>query len=399
MTLLKLDERFWCTYFPTTLDGNAGTWFKTLRSGTINNFGQLTYFFLTNFMQLQKYKDDSHSIIGCKQKEGETVRKYFMRFTNAMLDIPRHDEGLIVGAFTWGILSGPLSQKLMGKKPQTRAELKEKVERYLRQEEGVAMKQAYLTIMASLAKHYSPTRIETLGGTRHFGRGKRLQGRFRSFARDDRWNRQPDMYVVADKSQTTKVTKGRYCEYHKSKTHEIINCSVLKKEMEEKQLKGYLIEIAWSLRPKFNTENTKDTTREHAHPKEILMVHVKRGRHEEQSDMTSITTITQGLTFSARDPRPKGWKSNNPLIIQASIKNVTIHRLYIDTCSLADIIYEQCFRLLPDKWKENHKPTTGRLVGFMGHSIWPLGTIHLPLMLTIHDKQRRKTALIDFLVT
>lgn len=30
MTSLKLDERFWCTYFPTTLDGNAGTWVKTL---------------------------------------------------------------------------------------------------------------------------------------------------------------------------------------------------------------------------------------------------------------------------------------------------------------------------------------------------------------------------------
>ena len=50
MTLLKLDERFWCKYFPTTLDGNAGTWFKTLCSGSIYNFVQLKYFFLTNFM-------------------------------------------------------------------------------------------------------------------------------------------------------------------------------------------------------------------------------------------------------------------------------------------------------------------------------------------------------------
>ena len=50
MTSLKLDERFWCTYFPKTLDQNAGTWFKTLRPGSIYNFTQLKYLFLTNFM-------------------------------------------------------------------------------------------------------------------------------------------------------------------------------------------------------------------------------------------------------------------------------------------------------------------------------------------------------------
>nr|KAJ0225988.1 hypothetical protein LSAT_V11C100021420 [Lactuca sativa] len=41
MTSLKLDERFWFTYFHTTLDGNAGTWFKTLLPGSISNFSQL----------------------------------------------------------------------------------------------------------------------------------------------------------------------------------------------------------------------------------------------------------------------------------------------------------------------------------------------------------------------
>lgn len=101
MTSLKLDERFWCTYFPATLDGNTGTWFKMLRTGSIYNFGQLKYLFLTNFMQLRNYTGDSHSIIGYKQKEGDLVREFFTRFTNTMLDVPGHKEGLIVGTFTW----------------------------------------------------------------------------------------------------------------------------------------------------------------------------------------------------------------------------------------------------------------------------------------------------------
>nr|KAJ0199316.1 hypothetical protein LSAT_V11C600301160 [Lactuca sativa] len=161
MTSLKLDQRFWCTYFSTTLDGNVGTWFKTLRPGSIYNFGQLKYLFLTKFMQLCKYKGDSHSIIGCKQKEVET----------------------------------------------TRAELKERVERYLRQEEGEVVKQVYLCTIA--VKRYNPTHTEAPGGSRYSGRGKRPMGRFRPFVRDDRRSRRPEVYAVAYKQQE-KASKGWY---------------------------------------------------------------------------------------------------------------------------------------------------------------------------------------------
>lgn len=54
--------------------------------------------------------------------------------------------------------------------------------------------------------------------------------------------------------------------------------------------------------------------------------------------------------------------------------------------------------MLPDKWKGGLKPVPGQLTGFMGHSIWPLGMIHLPFTLTNHEKNRRNTALIDFVV-
>ena len=86
-----------------------------------------------------------------------------------------------------------------------------------------------------------------------------------------------------------------------------------------KQLKGNLIKIAQSLQAIFDVENAKDATREHTQPKEILMVRVKRERQDEQGDLISIATTTQGFTFSARYPWPKGWKGDNPLIIQASI--------------------------------------------------------------------------------
>nr|KAJ0218881.1 hypothetical protein LSAT_V11C300127070 [Lactuca sativa] len=370
MTSLKLNKKFWCTYFPTTLDGNADTWFKTLQPDSISNFAQLKYLFLTNFMQLRKYKGDSHSIIGCKQREGETMREYFTRFTNATLDVPGHDKGLIAGAFTWGLLPGPLSQKLMGKKPLTRAELKERVERYLRQEEGKATKQAYLNAMAT--RHHHPSHTDFRG-------------------EQDTMARQEDHRCVFDHSlkMTDRVATQRctWCLRNSSRP------SRPRVEMEEKQLKGDLVEVARSLCAKFDAENAKGPPREGVQPKEIFMIRSKRSREEQRGEQATVKPSARALTFSVQDPRSDGWKGDNPLIIQASIRDVTIHRVYVDTGSSTDIIYEHCFRFLLDHWKDNLRTTIGRLVGFTGHSLWPLSTIHLPLTITSHDKQRKKTAL------
>lgn len=46
--------------------------------------------------------------------------------------------------------------------------------------------------------------------------------------------------------------------------HETTNCSILKKEIKEKQLKGNLVEVARSLRAKFDVENAKGASRENA---------------------------------------------------------------------------------------------------------------------------------------
>lgn len=57
-----------------------------------------------------------------------------------MLNIPDQDDELVVGAITYRFLPGPLSWKFLGKTPTTRQKLKERVERYPRQEEVATTK-------------------------------------------------------------------------------------------------------------------------------------------------------------------------------------------------------------------------------------------------------------------
>lgn len=168
--------------------------------------------------------------------------------------------------------------------------------------------------------------------------------------------------------------------------------------MEEKQLKENVIEIAKSLRAKFVAENPKDNVKGADYRQEILMIRHKRGRAECATSMRSIMESMQGLTFCTTDPSPAEWKGDNPIVIQGSIRDTMIHLVYIDTGSSTDIIYEHCFRLLPDAWKEELILTAGQLTGFTGHSLWPLGTIHLLFTLTSQEKTRRQTTLVDFVV-
>lgn len=73
MALLRIYDRFICTYFPVMVLGNVGKWFKTLRPRSILSFEKLWYFFLNDFMQLRKGKGDTNSIMVCKQKEAEPI--------------------------------------------------------------------------------------------------------------------------------------------------------------------------------------------------------------------------------------------------------------------------------------------------------------------------------------
>lgn len=148
MTLLRMDKRFIRTYFPVMLAGKEDKWFKALCPGSIISFSPLRYLFLNNFMQLQKGRGDTNSIMECKQKEGESIREYYARFTLATLSMLGHEQFLVIGAFAQGLLSSHLSKKMQGIVPKTRDKLKYRVERYLRQFDGEEQKEENIKAVA-----------------------------------------------------------------------------------------------------------------------------------------------------------------------------------------------------------------------------------------------------------
>ncbi|KAI3789244.1 hypothetical protein L2E82_02036 [Cichorium intybus] len=191
-------------------------------------------------MQLRKYRGDIREIIGCKQLEGEPVRAYFKRFNEATLNVPGQNDNLVTGAFTHGLLPGPLSTKFLGKPPATRQEMKERVERFLRQEEGTAAKEAYLKAAATSSLKARENHSQYLGDRRQpFRRGKPPKP-YNTPYKDDRRYRRTDILAVAEKSKPVRRTperprdQSKYCEFHKCYGHDTAECVVLKKELDQR---------------------------------------------------------------------------------------------------------------------------------------------------------------------
>lgn len=103
------------------------------------------------------------------------------------MDVPRHEEGLIVGAFTWGLLPGPVLEA-HGKETSNTSRVERKIRMLSTYEEGQASKTTYLNAMAtSNAQHHKPRfHQESHSENRYQAWGRRPLGTFRSFHREDK---------------------------------------------------------------------------------------------------------------------------------------------------------------------------------------------------------------------
>lgn len=88
-------------------------------------------------------------MMGCKQKEGESIRVYYDRFMLAMLNVSGHEEFLVTGIFSQGLFLVPLSKKMQGTVSQSRDGIKYIVEKYLRKIEGEERKEAKLKVFTN----------------------------------------------------------------------------------------------------------------------------------------------------------------------------------------------------------------------------------------------------------
>ncbi|XP_071718405.1 uncharacterized protein [Rutidosis leptorrhynchoides] len=82
------------------------------------------------------------------------------------------------------------------------------------------------------------------------------------------------------------------------------------------------------------------------------------------------------MNLKVHKARKSFLNKNSPNELQKIIDTgITIIKIHADTGSSRDLIYEQCFRQLPECIKKELRPTAISLSGFAGESAWPMGQI------------------------
>ncbi|XP_071704949.1 uncharacterized protein [Rutidosis leptorrhynchoides] len=112
----------------------------------------------------------------------------------------------------------------------------------------------------------------------------------------------------------------------------------------------------------------------------INMVHINKNAHKRKADKTLEKWQFAPITFP---PVQDCGLSEVPIIISCKIANtgILIMKVHVDTGSSVDVMYEQCFHILPEDIKAKLKPMAVSLSGFSREFTWPLGQLELNIEL------------------
>ncbi|XP_020582160.1 uncharacterized protein LOC110025836 [Phalaenopsis equestris] len=113
MHIQRTSDALLCQVFPTTLKGQARTWFYSSLRDIVNTFNELARLFTEQFIANQRIIKDSSHLSVVHQSEGESLKDYFRKFSTEARQIPGVDSELLRGVFLGGLRSGPFYSSLM----------------------------------------------------------------------------------------------------------------------------------------------------------------------------------------------------------------------------------------------------------------------------------------------
>ncbi|GKU99462.1 hypothetical protein SLEP1_g12312 [Rubroshorea leprosula] len=103
MQAQNASDALMCKIFPSTLQGNARTWYYSLPSRSISSYTEMTFAFATKFSSRRLIRKTTSELMRVRQRDGESLKNFMSRFNDAVLEINSFDQAVGITAVISGL--------------------------------------------------------------------------------------------------------------------------------------------------------------------------------------------------------------------------------------------------------------------------------------------------------
>ncbi|GKV40302.1 hypothetical protein SLEP1_g47964 [Rubroshorea leprosula] len=407
MQAQNASDALMCKIFPSTLRGNARTWYYSLPPRSINSYTKLSSAFATKFSSRRLIRKTTFELMQVKQRDGESLKNFMSRFNDAVLEVNSFDQAVGITAVILGLGHERFRESLLKHPAATFSEVNDRSLKFITVEE-YALSQNLTPIKNQHPdwrdenpnrKRMKTTQNQGPMSTPRFGRPNSAPPQQPAGKPPVNWTpfnlpRSQIFMQIKNKMdlqrpgpmRTAAATRDhtRYCDFHQDHGHTTEQCNSLRSELESLAQKGMMNEYIQRVeQPRFvreqgtqhqgvrNPPNRQGVGYQQAPPplpppaRVIHMItgglevgglsskqrklYVREVKHQNRTQKRKFDDAewkSQPITFTSADLETVVTPHNDPLVTSVTINSCEVQRVLVDTGSAPDIMYFHCFESL-----------------------------------------------------
>ncbi|GKV41376.1 hypothetical protein SLEP1_g48919 [Rubroshorea leprosula] len=135
MQAQNASDALMCKIFPSTLRGNARTWYYSLPPRSISSYTEMASAFATKFSSRRLIRKTTSELMRVKQRDGESLKNYMSRFNDAVLEVSSFDQAVGIAAVISGLKHDRFRDSLIKHAATTFSEVNDRSLKFITAEE------------------------------------------------------------------------------------------------------------------------------------------------------------------------------------------------------------------------------------------------------------------------